>query len=310
MPRASSSLRLACLAVFLSGAGLSLSGCNGSKTGSSPVKGPTFEQTVQQKFEGLPDTKPTEKELTNSIGMKLLLVEPGSFQMGWAKGDSNKVNPLDYEQFGGPLQQVTISRPFYLGQTEVTQAQYQKVMDKNPSRYQAGTEYAPADVDPAKLPVDSVSWDDAVAFCKALSDLPEEKAAGRVYTLPTEAQWEYACRAGSEAIFASGDTLDPEFGVSGESGTKNPLEVGSRKPNAWGFHDMHGNVWEWCADGRRQLAESPVTDPTTANETSKERMVRGGSFRQPTLYARSNFRNYINKSAGMFDFGFRVAVQQ
>jgi sulfatase modifying factor 1 len=237
-----------------------------------------------------------------------------------------------------PVTRVFFSKPFWFGATEVTVAQWRQFVDATGYRTdaekggglfvangsgakgidgwakRAGLSWrSPGREQTDAHPVVGVSWSDAQAFCAWLTQ--REKTAGRLptgyaFSLPTEAQWEYACRAGSEAIFASGDTLDPEYGVSGETGTKNPLEVGSRKPNAWGFHDMHGNVWEWCADGRRQLTESPVTDPTTANETSKERMVRGGSFRQPTLYARSNFRNYINKSAGMFDFGFRVAVQQ
>jgi len=286
---------------------LTFAGCTGGGTGSA-VKGPTFEDTVQQKFEGLPADKPTDKEITNSLGMKLLLVEPGSFKMGWP--DGAKAGALDYEQFGGPVQPVTLTRPYYLGTTEVTQEQFQKVMGKNPSKFRADGENPPADVEHAKLPVEQSSWEDAMEFCKKLSELPEEKAAGRVYTLPTEAQWEFACRAGVDTNFVSGDQFDPEFGVITDSGVPHPLEVGSRKPNAWGFYDMHGNVWEWCLDGRRAITASPVTDPTTANEQGKERIIRGGSFRTPSLYARSNFRNYFAKTATIFDYGFRVAIQR
>ncbi len=308
MPLASRFLRLAGLSALFTAAGLPFPGCTGSGVNNPPVKGPTVEETVQQKFDGVPAEKPTEKEFTNSIGMKLILVEPGSFKMGWPDGP--KLSPMDYEQFGGPVQPVTLTHPYYLGQTEVTQEQFEKVMGKNPSHFQKGKETERPDIDHGKLPVENVSWEAAREFCAKLSALPDEQAAGRVYTLPTEAQWEYASHAGADTNYAMGDKLDPEYAVTAESQPGGTLPVASRKPNAWGFYDMHGNVWEWCLDGRRKLADTPVTDPTTANETGKERMVRGGSFRQPDIYARSNFRNYYSKESGPFDYGFRVAIQR
>jgi formylglycine-generating enzyme required for sulfatase activity len=241
--------------------------------------------------------------------MKLVLIQPGTFHMGWP--DADKMQKNDYEQFGGPRQEVTISRPYYLGTTEVTQEQYAKVMGSNPSKSQPGGEMEIEGADAAKLPVESVNWDEALEFCRKLSELPEEKAAGRVYTLPTDAQWEYACRAGTDTRFTTGDKLDPEFGNTAEGGPMHLNEVGSLKPNAWGLYDMHGNVWEWCADGRRRLTPQPVTDPTTPAQTiSDERIVRGGSYRLGPLYARSDFRNYFPKDRKVFDYGFRVCIQR
>ena len=143
------------------------------------------------------------KEITNSIGMKLVLIPKGSFMMGSPESDINR-------QKNETQHEVKISKDYYLGVHEVTQAQFEKVMGENPSCFQ-GTRVDNLNSD---LPVENVSWDDAVEFCKKLSDLPEEKEAGRVYHLPTEAQWEYACRAGSKTIYSFDDEegLLPEYG--------------------------------------------------------------------------------------------------
>jgi formylglycine-generating enzyme required for sulfatase activity len=150
---------------------------------------------------------------------------------------------------------------------EVTQQQYEKVMGTNPS-----TTKGPQN------PVEKVSWNDAVEFCRKLSALPAEKSAGYVYRLPTEAEWEYACRAGTQTAYSFGDS-ESELGDyawydKNAGGTTHP--VGSKKPNAWGLYDMHGNVFEWCQDWYGSYPSGSVTDPT-GESSGSHRVVRGGA---------------------------------
>ncbi len=170
------------------------------------------------------------KSITNSIGMKLVLIHAGSFTMGSPVGEvGRKVSESEHE--------VMISKSYYLGVYEVNQDEYEKVMGNNPSISKG-----------ANNPVQPESWFGAVSFCTKLSELPEEKAAGREFRLPTEAEWEYACRATSSAAYCFGDTAEllEEYAWFGEPrGKTHP--VGSKKPNRWGLYDMHGNVWERVA---------------------------------------------------------------
>jgi formylglycine-generating enzyme required for sulfatase activity len=145
--------------------------------------------------------------------------------------------------------EVTISKPFYMGETEVTQAQYEAVMGTNPSHFKGATN-----------PVECVCWDYATEFCKKLSDKTRQAVR-----LPMEAEWEYACRAGTATAFSFGDA-DSTIGDyawygANSGGTTHP--VGQKKPNAWGLYDMHGNVWEWCADWFG-LRCSPLSRPKSA----------------------------------------------
>jgi formylglycine-generating enzyme required for sulfatase activity len=166
------------------------------------------------------------KEITNSIGMKLVLIPKGTFMMG--SPESEEERQKDKTQH-----EVTIRKDYYLGVYEVTQAQYEKVMGKNPSYFQG----AVVGNQNADLPVDKVSWDDAVEFCKKLSDLPEEKKAGRLYRLPTEAEWEYACRAGSKTAYSFDDEegLLPEYGWFRSNSSDRTHTVGLLEANAWGL---------------------------------------------------------------------------
>lgn len=178
--------------------------------------------------------------ISNSIGMQFKLISPGHFVMG---GGPEGASENSYN--------VTISKPYYLGIFEVTQQQYAALMGTNPSSHRG-----------ANNPVDKVSWNEAVEFCRRLSSLPKERAAGRVYRLPTEAEWEYACRAGTTTAYSYGD--DPrqlsEFGwhEANSGGTTHP--VGQLKPNLWGLYDMHGNVYEWCHDWTGAFPAGTVTD--------------------------------------------------
>ena len=181
--------------------------------------------------------------------MKLVLIPPGEFQMGSPKeliveelrlhgGDDAWYR--DHLPGEGPQHRVRITKPYWMGATHVTQEEYLRVMGSNPSKFQG---------DP-KRPVEQVSWNDAVEFCRRLSELPAENAAKRRYELPTEAQWEYACRAGTTTRWYSRDDeaglVDVAWFNTNSSGQPHP--VGQKMPNAWALYDMHGNVFEWCQD--------------------------------------------------------------
>jgi formylglycine-generating enzyme required for sulfatase activity len=218
-----------------------------------------------------PASRPTPKlpTETNSIGMVLVRVPGGRFRMG------------DASIPDAPLHPVQVSQPFLIGVNEVTQAQYRMVVGTNPSHF-------PGD----SRPVDSVTWQEAVEFCEKLSARAAEKTAGRSYRLPTEAEWEYACRAGSGEAFGVGPTLPAEKGNSAISGQLATMPVGSYPPNAIGIHDMHGNVWEWCGDwyDAEYYVVSPAIDPP-GPDMGTHRVTRGGSWETPPADCRSGYRN-------------------
>jgi formylglycine-generating enzyme required for sulfatase activity len=240
------------------------------------------------------------KEITNSIGMKLVLIPKGTFQMGSPIEEAGADD--DEEQH-----QVTISNDYYLGVTEVTQGQYEKVMGTNPSYFQ---KRVIRKSDSSMYPVEQVSWEDAVKFCKKLSDLPEEKAAGRVYRLPTEAEWEYACRAGSKTAYSFGEgskSLGDYAWFDGNSNNQTH-PVGEKKANAWGLYDMHGNVWEWCSDWYGEYPKGAVSDPVGPREGSY-RVFRGGCWLNVAADCRSACRNGYDPSLRFGgNGGFRVAL--
>jgi formylglycine-generating enzyme required for sulfatase activity len=188
---------------------------------------------------------------------------------------------------------------------EVTQAQYEKVMGKNPSSFPV----AKVGNENADLPVENVSWHDAVRFCKKLSDLPEEKKAGREYRLPTEAEWEYACRAGSKTAYAFDDEegLLPEYGWFSRNSSRRTHTVGLLEPNAWGLYDMHGNVWECCSDRYGDYPKGAVSDPS-APKVGSIRVFRGGSWRFEAAGCRSAARYGSAPSDRGDGLGFRVAL--
>jgi formylglycine-generating enzyme required for sulfatase activity len=201
--------------------------------------------------------------------------------------------------------EVTISKDYYLGVYEVTQAQYEKVMGKNPSYFQG----AIVGNEKANLPVENVAWDDAVEFCKKLSELPVEKKAGRVYRLPTEAEWEYACRAGGKTAYSFDDEpgLLYEYGWFDRNSSKRTHTVGLRESNAWGVYDMHGNVWEWCSDWHGDYPEGAITDPAGPKNGSN-RVFRGGCWYYGAAFCRSALRSGSDPSYSNDRNGFRVAL--
>jgi formylglycine-generating enzyme required for sulfatase activity len=248
-----------------------------------------------------------------SAALGMVAIAPGTYQRG------SPVTPLGVPPYfnqanAQPVHPVTISRPFWIGRFEVTQAQYQAVMGSNPSFYQ-GSSYPNA----AQRPVERVTWNNAVAYCTALT--ASEQAAGRVpagyvYRLPTEAEWEYCCRAGTTTEFHFGPTLvcgQANFGFSYHSNTNcfigQTAVVGSYAPNAWGLHDMHGNVWEWCQDGwdgSANYPSGPVTDPVVAS--GPFRVLRGGSWSYFSIDCRSAIRFGSAPPNSDLDFGFRVVL--
>jgi formylglycine-generating enzyme required for sulfatase activity len=238
------------------------------------------------------------QKITNSIGMKLVLIPKGTFMMG--SPESEERRRKDETQH-----QVTISKDYYLGATEVTQGQYEKVMGTNPS-YFLGNEIKETSTN---NPVEQVSWEDAVEFCKKLSDLPEEKKAGRVYRLPTEAEWEYACRAGSKTAYSFGESSKSLGDYAWFDGNRNNQThpVGEKKANAWGIYDMHGNVWEWCSDRYGDYPKGAVSDPVEQLEGS-DRVVRGGGWGDGAALCRSALRAGADPSDRSNRGGFRVAL--
>ncbi len=244
----------------------------------------------------------------------MILIHSGEFNMG---APEEEVGSRIDER---PVHAVKISTPFFLGAYEVTQAEYEKVMGVNPSYFSPGGDgqLKVANLDAGRLPVEQVSWDDCIVFCEKLSALPEEKAAGRVYRLPTEAEWQYSCRAGSTGPFHTGSSLgssDANFNGNFPYGDAprgaflgRTSQVGSYKPNAFGLYDMHGNVAELTADrySRYYYKDSPSVDPK-GPEGGNDRVVMGGSWGTDAARCRSAFRRSNATSGKAYFFGFRVA---
>jgi formylglycine-generating enzyme required for sulfatase activity len=230
-----------------------------------------------------------KKTITNTIGMNLALIPAGEFMMGSPETEKER---FDIE---GPQHRVKITKAFYMGTTEVTQAQWKAVMGANPSHFQGDD-----------FPVETVSWDDCQEFLKKLS-----AKEGKTYRLPTEAEWEYACRAGSTTRFNAGDddnALDGAGWYGGNSENKTH-PVGQKKPNAWGLYDMHGNVWEWCQDwcGEDYYKSSPTNDPA-GPETSAGRVLRGGAWNIYPRSCRSAIRLKLDPGYRHYLHGFRVVM--
>lgn len=243
----------------------------------------------------------SDQQIINSIGMQLNRVPAGTFKMGSVRGNPDA--DLDEAQH-----EVTITKDFFLGVYEVTQSQYEKVMGENPSQFRTGVEGLNA----SDYPVEQVSWEDARAFCEKLSALPEEQRAGRVYRLPTEAEWEMGCRAGTQTAFSFGNEVrklaeHAWYEANSEGRTH---KVGMKKPNLLGLHDMHGNVWEWVADWYIEHRVQSVTDPR-GPARGTDRVYRGGSWNYGPGYLRSANRTATRSDFRGFEFlsiGFRVAL--
>ncbi len=242
----------------------------------------------------------------NSIGMKLVRIKAGQFEMGSNESKEER-----------PVHLVRITKPFLMGQTEVTQAQFERVMRSTPWR---GNVYVK---DGPEVAASYVSWDDAADFCRKLTEAERQAGklpAGRSYRLPTEAEWEYACRAGTKTEYSFGDDEgllgDHAWwgGIIGDGNAKTELyahEVGRKKPNPWTLHDMHGNVYEWCSDWYDEdyYARSPEVDPKGPDFAGSFRVVRGGSWYGFPVYCRSAFRDFVTPASRFYFIGFRVVCE-
>ncbi|MFH0981492.1 MAG: formylglycine-generating enzyme family protein [Planctomycetota bacterium] len=247
-------------------------------------------------------------DLGGGVKMELVLIPAGEFLMGSPESEKDRTD------FEGPQHRVRISKPFYLGKYEVSQAQWQAVMGNNPSWYSSagGGKDQVSGVNTSNHPVEGVSWDDCQAFCQKLSAKP-----GKAIRLPTEAEWEYACRAGSTGQFCFGDS-DGQLGeygwYAGNSG-KTTHAVKGKKPNAWGLYDMHGNVWEWCQEWYGAYPPGVQVDPNGPS-SGVNRVLRGGSCSLGDIYCRSAcrrrsappYRGWLTPDFLSSFYGFRVVV--
>jgi len=242
----------------------------------------------------------TALDLGGGVKLEVAALPAGTFQMGSPEASAGAANDewMRNPKGDGYQHAVTLSRPFQIGVTEVTQEQYQQVMGANPSVFK----------DP-KGPVDNVSWNEAVKFCEKLA-----AQTGRTIRLPTEAEWEYACRAGSTTRLHYGE--DPEFkdltayGWFEDNSDRKTHAVGQKKPNAWGLHDMTGNVWEWCQDFYKGPYEAKAeTDPKGSATPTETRVLRGGCWESRALSLRSPNRGGVVPDRAASRFGFRIVVE-
>jgi formylglycine-generating enzyme required for sulfatase activity len=270
------------------------------------------------------------KEITNSIGMKLVRIPAGKFTMGVPVEDTT---PFSYV----PQHAVEITRDYWLGVTEVTQKQFKAVMGFNPSFFshtgkgKAGQDYRDfskpaggkgkvAGMSTDDFPVENVSWVEAEEFCDKLSKLPAEKRAGRDYRLPTEAEWEYACRgsASSYQPFHFGNSLsskqanfdgdNPYGGAEKGPNLNRTCKVGQYAKNAFGLHDMHGNVWEWCADWYDLGSYSKSPRDPQGPGTGSAKVFRGGGWNRSGRYCLSGIRQSLPPTSRSLYVGFRVVM--
>lgn len=225
------------------------------------------------------------RKVRNNLGMEFIYIKPGTFMMGSPSHEKGRYNNEKQHQ-------VTLTRGFYMQTTEVTQGQWKAVMGSNPSRFKGDD-----------LPVEQISWNDVQEFIRRLN----QREGGDKYRLPTEAEWEYACRAGRTTRFSFGDDesrLGEYAWYDGNSGSRTH-PVAQKKPNAWGLYDMHGNVWEWCQDRYGDYPSGSVTDPEGPSSGSY-RVIRGGSWVNEPRFVRSANRGRSYPDYRNYNLGFRL----
>lgn len=251
----------------------------------------------------------TMETYTNSIGMEFIQIPAGSFLMGAPDNDRGAYTTEK------PQHPVTISEPFYIGKYEVTQAEWEAIMEIHPyDQPDMSNSFInlPGMMERIRRPNHpaTVSWNDAQEFIRRLNEIEGHNK----YRLPTEAEWEYACRAGTTTAYSFGDNIN-ELGeyawYNGDFTTRGTHPVGQKKPNPWGLFDMHGNVWEWTKDyySEDYYAVSPDTDPQGL-ESGNNHSVRGGSWHTSATSWRSTFRKPYAPSYRGISIGFRVVLEE
>jgi formylglycine-generating enzyme required for sulfatase activity len=251
--------------------------------------GEKFVEVVKQAFKAKADNdrmiQSRKADVSNSIGMKFAWCPPGTFLMGSPPSEAGRSSDETQHK-------VTLTKGFYLGTHEVTQNQWRAVMGNNPSIFKGDN-----------LPVEQVTWKECQDFCTKLGQLD-----GKRYRLPTEAEWEYACRAGSAMAYFFGD--DPkqlgDYAWYNANAERKMHEVGTRKANAWGMYDMHGNVWEWCQDWYGPYPPEDLRDPQGCNN-GDARVLRGGIWNAIPRFCRAAYR-YKDEAGRRFQVGCRVAL--
>jgi formylglycine-generating enzyme required for sulfatase activity len=219
---------------------------------------------------------------TNTLGIRFVRIERGEFDMGSPAAEHRRDDEA--------IHHVKITKPFMMATTTVTQAQWKAVMGKNPSHFQGD-----------ERPVEQVSWNDAVTFCEKLG-----AKEGKHYRLPTEAEWEYSCRAGTQTTYGGTNHLE-EMGWYKDNSYGQTHPVAQKKPNAWGLYDMHGNLWQWCADWEGAYPAGPATDPTGPMQGAR-RVVRGGTWNDDAATCRSASRSGFAPDDRSSYCGFRVVL--
>lgn len=255
--------------------------CTNVRLGAARAKSGAAGQVLDQALQS--PAAVSTGALTNTLGMKLVRVESGEFMMG---------SPITEEgrKSEETLHQVKITKPFLMATTAVTQAQWSAVMGSSPSKFHGDNR-----------PVEKVSWYDAVTFCEKLS-----AKEGKHYRLPTEAEWEYACRAGTQTAYGGTNNLN-EIGWYQDNSDAQTHPVAQKKANAWGLYDMQGNVNQWCSDGYGGPYGGDAVDPKGAND-SKTRVVRGGAWKWNSDQLRAAFRGRAAPGGRHDDVGFRICL--
>jgi formylglycine-generating enzyme required for sulfatase activity len=300
--------RLAVLVAPLAGAG-----CTPWVDKSWADKESNLKESTRARPAPEADTADRQLRMPDGATMTLIRVPAGQFLMGSAAGEPERAP--DERQH-----RVILTHPFWLGRTEVTQRQWSAVMNRTlrdqhafaqAGRRDGAESGQPPPVEGPEHPIHHVSWDEATDFCRRINE--RESADGRIpagygYWLPTEAQWEYACRAGSDGPFAAGGTLDELTWYERTAGAV-AHPVATKAANAWKVHDMHGNVSEWCADYYGEYPDASVIDPL-GPESGAYRVARGGRFADSAPLCRSARRSGVPGNRRYEGLGFRIALRR
>lgn len=297
-----------------------LNGAIGDAIASDVIKGKVFSSKAGKGLTGTLEIRDGNRYFTNSVGMEFSLIPAGTFIMGSPDGSGDDEHrpihpPEPFRAYHELQHYVTISRPFFMQTTEVTQRQWEFVM---------GTGTNPSSLTSCGMecPVESVSWNDAKAFINKLNEIENRNNCdinpNTCYSLPTESQWEYAARAGTVTALYTGDITDMIFCdnidanldeicwyCANSNDTTHP--VAQKKPNAWGLYDMIGNVWEWCEDWYGIYPDGPVSDPS-GGSTGEYKVERGGGWNSYPSSMRSASRWRYSPNFRDFRLGFRLVV--